>query len=165
MNIKKIKPLFTAVVVTANVYSRDYKEHNIISPKANKLKEYQKVVAVGDSCRGIEEGDLVCIDLSSYAQWKYKKNSVKSDMEELHNEIVGYNVPQIKIDGQDCMFDYKIDYINSKIKGDHSQWLAFSESVTDLPMLELVGHPVVISRGKSQKWAEKEGFEQIIWNK
>ena len=104
MNIKKIKPLFTAVVVTANVYSRDYKEHNIISPKANKLKEYQKVVAVGDSCRGIEEGDLVCIDLSSYAQWKYKKNSVKSDMEELHNEIVGYNVPQIKIDGQDCMY-------------------------------------------------------------
>ena len=104
MNIKKIKPLFTAVVVTANVYSRDYKEHNIISPKANKLKEYQKVVAVGDSCRGIEEGDLVCIDLSSYAQWKYKKNSVKSDMEELHNEIVGYNVPQIKIDDQDCMY-------------------------------------------------------------
>ena len=104
MNIKKIKPLFTAVVVTANIYSRDYKEHNIISPKANKLKEYQKVVAVGDSCRGIEEGDLVCIDLSSYAQWKYKKNSVKSDMEELHNEVVGYNVPQIKIDGQDCMY-------------------------------------------------------------
>ena len=104
MNIKKIKPLFTAVVVTANVYPCDYKEHSIISPKANKLKEYQKVVAVGDSCRGIEEGDLVCIDLSSYAQWKYKNNSVKSDMEELHNEIVGYNVPQIKINGQDCMY-------------------------------------------------------------
>ena len=104
MNIKKIKPLFTAVVVTSNIYPRDYKEHNIISPKANKLKEYQKVIAVGDSCRGIEEGDLVCIDLSSYAQWKYKKSSVKSDMEELNNEIVGYNVPQIKIDGQDCMY-------------------------------------------------------------
>ena len=66
-------------------------------------------------------------------------------------------------DGQDCMFDYKIDYINSMIKGDHSQWLAFSDSVTDLPMLELVGHPIVISKGKSQKWAEKKGFEQIIW--
>ena len=48
MNIKKIKPLFTAVVVTANVYPRDYKEHSIISPKANKLKEYQKVITVGD---------------------------------------------------------------------------------------------------------------------
>lgn len=70
-----------------------------------------------------------------------------------------------RFDGQDCMFDYKIDYINSKIKGDHSEWLAFSDSITDLPMLELVGRPVVISRGKSQKWAEKKGFEQIIWNK
>lgn len=104
MNIKKIKPMFTAVAVTANIYPRDYKEHNIISPKANKLKEYQKVVAVGDSCRDIKEGDLVCIDLSLYAQRKYKKNSVKSDMEELTNEIVSYNVPQIKINGQDCLY-------------------------------------------------------------
>ena len=39
MNIKKIKPLFTAVVVTSNIYPCDYKEHNIIAPKANKLKE------------------------------------------------------------------------------------------------------------------------------
>lgn len=104
MNIKKIKPLFTAVVVTANIYPRDYKEGGLISPKANKLKEYQTVIAVGDSCRGVEEGDLVCIDLSSYAQWKYKKTSVKSDMEELNNEIIGYNVPQIKIDGKDCLY-------------------------------------------------------------
>ena len=104
MNIKKIKPMFTAVVVTANIYPRDYKEHNIISPKANKLKEYQKVVAVGDSCRDIKEGDLVCIDLLRYAKRKYKKNSVKSDMEELTNEIVSYNVPQIKINGQDCLY-------------------------------------------------------------
>ncbi len=70
-----------------------------------------------------------------------------------------------RFDGQDCMFDYKIDYINTMIKGDHSQWLAFSDSITDLPMLELVGNPVVISRGKSQTWAEKKGFKQIIWNK
>ena len=104
MNIKKIKPLSTAIVVTANIYPRDYKENGLISPKANKLKEYQTVVAVGDSCRGVEEGALVCIDLSSYAQWKYKKNSVKSDMEELNNEIVGYNVPQINIDGKDCLY-------------------------------------------------------------
>ena len=104
MNIKKIKPLFTAVVVTSNVYPCDYKEHNIISPKANKLKEYQKVIAVGDSCREVKEGDLVCIDLSSYAQWKYKKSSIKSDMDELHNEIVGYNVPQVRIDDQDYMY-------------------------------------------------------------
>lgn len=104
MNIKKIQPLFTSVVVTAKVYPVDYKECGLISPKANKLMEYQTVVAVGDSCRGIKEGDLVCIDLSSYAQHKYKKNSIKSDMEELTNDIVGYNVPQIKLADVECMY-------------------------------------------------------------
>ena len=104
MNIKKIKPLFTAVVVTAKVYPIDYKEGNIMSPKAGKLMEYQEVIAVGDSCRGIEVGNLVCIDLSNYADWKYKKNSIKSDMEELTNEIIGYHVPQITIDGKKCLY-------------------------------------------------------------
>ena len=104
MNIKKIKPLFTAVVVTAKVYPADYKEGSILSLKAGKLMEYQEVIAVGDSCRGIEVGNLVCIDLSNYADWKYKKNSIKSDMEELTNEIIGYHVPQITIDGKKCLY-------------------------------------------------------------
>ena len=104
MNIKKIKPLFTAVVVTAKVYPADYKEGSILSPKAGKLMEYQEVIAVGDSCRGIEVGNLVCIDLSNYADWKYKKNSIKSDMEELTNEIIGYHVPQITMDGKKCLY-------------------------------------------------------------
>ena len=104
MNIKKIKPLFTAVVVTAKVYPADYKEGSILSPKAGKLMEYQEVIGVGDSCRGIEVGNLVCIDLSNYADWKYKKNSIKSDMEELTNEIIGYHVPQITIDGKKCLY-------------------------------------------------------------
>ena len=104
MNIKKIKPLFTAVVVTAKVYPADYKEGSILSPKAGKLMEYQEVIAVGDSCRGIEVGNLVCIDLSNYADWKYKKNSIKSDMEELTNELIGYHVPQITIDGKKCLY-------------------------------------------------------------
>lgn len=68
-----------------------------------------------------------------------------------------------KFDGMDCMFEYKIKYINSAIKGDTKQWFAFSDSVTDLPMLELVGNPIVISRNHSQKWAEKNNFKQIIW--
>ncbi len=68
-----------------------------------------------------------------------------------------------KFDGQDCMFDYKINYINSAIQGDHSQWMALSDSVTDLPMLELVGNPIVVSRNKSQNWAEKRNMKQIIW--
>ena len=99
--------MFTALITTMDLYERDgVTKGGLIDSTKQKgtVKEYQKVVAVGDSVRGIKVGDLVCIDLSLYAQRKYKKNSVKSDMEELTNEIVSYNVPQIKINGQDCLY-------------------------------------------------------------
>lgn len=73
------------------------------------------------------------------------------------------NICTGRFDGQDCMFEYKIDYINSTIKGDKNKWYAFSDSITDLPMLELVGNPVVVSRGQSQEWAENRKYKQIIW--
>lgn len=68
-------------------------------------------------------------------------------------------------EGKDCMFDNKIDYINSLFDGNRTNWFAFSDSVTDLPMLLLVGNPIVVSKSKSQKWAEKKDIKQIIWNK
>lgn len=72
-----------------------------------------------------------------------------------------------KFAGPDCMFDNKITYIKKGVPDNHyEEWYAYSDSYTDLPMLEMVGHPIVISKGgKSQKWAENKGFEQIIWNK
>lgn len=71
-----------------------------------------------------------------------------------------------RFDGPDCMFSHKIEYIKRGIPDNHfEEWYAYSDSITDIPMLELVGHPVVISKGKSQNWAVQKGFEQIIWNK
>ena len=112
MNIKKIKPLFTAVVVTANVYPRDYKEHSIISPKANKLKEYQKVVAVGDSCRGIEEGDLVCIDATRFAVRKHREGSLKDGVI-TDNPVTSYNFDVVELDDKPCLLlqDRDIEFI------------------------------------------------------
>ena len=66
--------------------------------------------------------------------------------------------------GKDCMFDYKIDYIKAVVKGDLNKWYAFSDSITDLPMLELVGNPIVVSRCKSQEWADVRKMKQIVWN-
>lgn len=71
-----------------------------------------------------------------------------------------------RFDGPDCMFSHKIDYIKRGVPDNHfEEWFAYSDSITDLPILELVGHPIVISKGKAQKWAEQKGFKQIIWNK
>ena len=69
-----------------------------------------------------------------------------------------------RFEGPDCMFSHKIEYIKNGIQDKHyDEWYAYSDYITDLPMLELVGHPIVISKGKSQKWAEKRDYQQIIW--
>ena len=70
-----------------------------------------------------------------------------------------------RFDGPDCMFSHKLDYIKQGIPDNHFEdWFAYTDSITDLPLLELVGHPVVISKEISQKWAEQKGYKQIIWD-
>lgn len=70
-----------------------------------------------------------------------------------------------KMFGPDCMSFNKINYILGTIAdNDFSGWYAYSDSISDLPMLNLVGNPVVVSRNKPQEWAENENFSQIIWN-
>lgn len=71
-----------------------------------------------------------------------------------------------KLDGFDCMFDNKVKLIEKFLptNEDRREWMALTDSITDLPMLSMVGVPVVISHYHSQKWAEKRGFRQIIWN-
>lgn len=98
MNIKKIKPMFTSVLVTKDVYTADVKKGSIITQASGAVKETQKVIAVGDSVRSVKEGDLVYIDPSRYAVHKYKEDSVKADL--MTNQIVGYDIPQVEMEGR-----------------------------------------------------------------
>lgn len=109
MNIKKIKPMFTSVLVTKDVYTVNETEGKLITKVSGTVKEIQKVVAMGDNCRGITVGDLVYIDPSRYAVRKYKEDSIKSDI--MTNDIVGYDIPQVTLEGINYML---ID--NSDIK-------------------------------------------------
>ena len=100
IKIKKIKPLFTSIVTTMERYGVDEFKGSLIDPtkRQGMLKELQKVIAVGSVVRDIEVGDLVKINPTRYAVRKYEENSVKKDL--MENKIVGYNIPQIEIDGQ-----------------------------------------------------------------
>lgn len=100
INIKKIKPLFTSIVTTMEHYGVDEFKGALIDPtkRQGMLKELQKVIAVGSTVRDIEVGDLVKINPARYAVRKYEENSVKKDL--MENKIVGYNIPQIEINGQ-----------------------------------------------------------------
>ena len=62
IKIKKIKPMFTAILTTMDTYEDDVTCNSIIVKTKGTIKEYQKVVAVGDTVRSVKVGDLVCIN-------------------------------------------------------------------------------------------------------
>jgi HAD superfamily phosphoserine phosphatase-like hydrolase len=68
--------------------------------------------------------------------------------------------------GKDCLFNQKVVLIerylkNNKILFDDS--IAYSDSITDLPLLRWADKAYVVSKSKSQKWAIQNGFNEIIW--
>lgn len=105
MIIKKIKPLYTRIVTTMDMYVED----QLTTPggivdvtKLKKgIKEYQKVIAVGTNVRNIKEGDIVCINPERYAVRKFSQNSVKNDL--MENQVTKYNFNVVKIDDVDYL--------------------------------------------------------------
>lgn len=105
MKLKKIKPLFTRIVTTMDMYIEDQaaSPSGIIDVTKLKkgIKEYQKIVAVGTSVRNVKEGDIVCINPDRYAVRKFSQNSVKNDI--MENQITKYNFNVINLDGTDYL--------------------------------------------------------------
>lgn len=106
MNIKKIKPLYTSIVTTMDQYTEVdmLAGSNIIDPSKLKkgVKEYQKVISVGDSVRAVKEGDIVCINPSNYAQKKFASNGLKDGIEGMQ-EVLRYNFNIVLIDGKEYL--------------------------------------------------------------
>ena len=122
MVIKKIKPMFTALITTMDKY-----EHDIItdgglidtSKQQGCLKEYQRVVAVGTTVRDIKEGELVCINPTRFAVRKHKDGSLKDGVIS-DNPVIDYkfdivemnNTPYLLLQDRDINFiveDYEED--------------------------------------------------------
>lgn len=104
MKIKKIKPMFTSIVTTMDEYKEDQYVNGIIDPtKVQKgVKEYQKVLAVGDSVRGIKVGDIVCIDPKNYAVPEHSPGSLKDGIIK-DNIVKRYHFNVIELDGKQCL--------------------------------------------------------------
>lgn len=114
INIKKIQPLFTSVITTMDKYEQDVKVGNLID--ANKqqgcLKEYQRVIAVGDTVKNIKEGDLVHINPIRYAVRQHKEGSLKDGIV-TDNPVVSYNFDIVTLDNKDYLLlqDRDINFI------------------------------------------------------
>ena len=107
LHIKKVKPLFTALVTTGDKFDKDMYENGIITARKGDLKLWQRGIAIGTTVRGIEVGDLVMINADNYAVRKYNKNSLQNDLD--NNPVTTYKFNWVTIDDADghpcdCLF-------------------------------------------------------------
>lgn len=98
LHIKTIKPLFTAIVTTADRFEDDYIQDGIIMASKGDYKPWQTIVSVGDSVRNLKAGDKVMVNLDNYVVRKYDKNSIQNDLD--NNKKVRYAFNFVGIDDE-----------------------------------------------------------------
>ena len=138
INIKKVKPMFNAIITTMNRYEDDDSSDTLIKNTSGSLKEYQTVVAVGGSVRDIKVGDVVQIDPSRYAQKQHREDSLKNGIVS-DNPIMSYNFKTILIDGEECLllYDSDISYIIEEYEEVEESSAANKELELDFPTTQL----------------------------
>jgi HAD superfamily phosphoserine phosphatase-like hydrolase len=65
--------------------------------------------------------------------------------------------------GMDCLYENKVTFIERNGFERGMNTVAYSDSITDLPLLKWVNKGYVVSRNVSQKWASQFGFSEIVW--
>lgn len=114
LKVKKIRPMFTALITTMDKYKQDVKIGGLIDTTRQQggLKEYQKVLAVGSSVRDIKVGDIVCVNPTRFAVRKHQAGSLKDGIV-TDNPVTTYNFDVIEMDGKQCLLlqDRDIDFI------------------------------------------------------
>lgn len=105
--IKKIHPMFTSVITTANRYVGDQYENKngllIDTRKMNgALNNFQTVLEVGPHASEIKPGDVVCLNFNRYAIVKHTPGKIEDNIE-TDNMSYTYQIPMVEIDGQKCL--------------------------------------------------------------
>ncbi len=104
--------MFNRILVTADKYENDVKHGGVVVVTAGTLKEYQKVISVGDTVRGIKEGDFVLINPTRYAVKKHQEGSLKNGIIS-DNPVVSYNFNFVDVNDTVCilLYDQDVDYV------------------------------------------------------
>lgn len=112
INIKKIRPMFNAVVTTFDVYEDTNTKTAVVGTDAvaGQPKPYQTVVAVGPTATGINVGDVVAVDFSRYARTQHKDGSLKDGVIQ-DNPVVSYAFNTIQLNGKEHLFLHSNDIL------------------------------------------------------
>lgn len=114
IKVKKIIPMFNGIITTMDKYEDDVVDNGLITRHKGAIKEFQKVVAIGNQVREVNVGDLIKIDPDAYKVVKHKEGSMKDGVIE-DNVVVGYNFKTVKINGTTHLYIYDrdVEYIVS----------------------------------------------------
>ena len=121
--IKKVRPMFTGVITTANKYVGDnVTESGLLLPSKmeGQLNLFQWVVSVGPMVTGIKEGDIVRINPKRYAVIEHAKGSLEAASNIQHDDMkYNYEIPMVPIDGKDYLFlqNNDIEYVVEDFEG------------------------------------------------
>lgn len=122
--IKAIRPLFTGVVTTAEVYRGEVTSSAGIidtTRMEGSLNPYQTVVAVGGMCKDVAPGDIVKVNFKRYAMAKHTPGAIdEAQNRQFDSMSVTYEIPTVEVDGRKMLFlqssdieyvvtDYEVD--------------------------------------------------------
>ncbi len=132
-----------------------YLQKHLITPLYKKMLEH------------ISDGDHVIIISGGY------KNYIQHFAKEHGIEYVCATKIKIKnnycsgtFDGLDCMHLQKLKKVRSFIDSnniDFNRSIFYTDSKSDLALMQWVDKGIVVSKDKSQNWAKEYGFKEIIW--
>lgn len=127
---------------------------NIIVPVYNLFKSH------------IDDKDHILIISGGYSPYvklfseKYNVNGhFATEIAFKSNKLTGF------FNGKDCLFQQKVILLENYIQFnslEYSSSVAYSDSITDLPLLKWADEAFVISKDKPQFWAKNYGFNEII---
>lgn len=116
--IKKVKPLFTGIITTAKTYVGDQTTKGGLlldgTRRAGELNCYQTVLAVGEMCKDVKEGDIVKLNYKRYLRVDHNGGMIDKGMNKQYDKMnVVYEIPKIEMNEQDCLFlqSADIEYI------------------------------------------------------
>ena len=144
----------TRMNVLATEFYQTEINSNMISPLYELLLKHR------------EQNDYIIIISGGYAPYiklfteEHKLNEYfATEIEVANQKLTGF------FSGKDCLYDQKVVLLNQFLKENNIQYtssIAYSDSSSDLPLLQWADEGVVISKNKSQAWASQYGFQEII---
>lgn len=112
-NIKKVRPLFTGVITTANKYAEPTDGLLVdVTKLAGTLNIYQTVISVGKMVTDVKPGEIVRLNFKRYAKAKHVPGVIEDNIQSDNMSVV-YEIPMVTIDGRDCLFvqNNDIEYV------------------------------------------------------